>query len=138
MGSQGPGKGWSKTPVKEVDIGAALKAEASRIVARFTKGKAHKGSTFARPQKTHLTPKREKDKRGTPEIRVDLLKAIFFVKPLEGDPGYEENKRFDELKDPENNVPSDVKEPFSPSSGNKPRLVHCSLSGVFFGFCIQR
>jgi hypothetical protein len=80
-----------------------LKGEPNRVVVRFNDGKLLKGYTydFAPAKDTfHLNPEPGKDKRDTLEIKVDLLKAIFFVKTLEGNPDYEEKKQFDEVKNP--------------------------------------
>ena len=59
--------------MKEVVIVATRKAEANRVVASFN-------DDHFRPAKDtfRLTPKHKKDKGGTPDTRVDLLKAIFF------------------------------------------------------------
>jgi hypothetical protein len=80
-----------------------LNGEPNRVVVRFVDGKLLKGYTYDfMPAKDtfHLSPKREKDKGDTIDIKVDLLKAIFFVKTLEGNPDYEEKKRFDEVENP--------------------------------------
>lgn len=79
------------------------KDELNRVVARFKNGSMMKGYTYdfmPVGNMFHLTPIQEKDKQETLEIRVSDLKALFFVKTLEGDPGYEEKTNFDEVDNP--------------------------------------
>jgi hypothetical protein len=84
-------------------MGAVKKADTNRVVARFNDGKLLKGYTYDfTPLKDtfYLSSRRERKSADLTEVRVDSLKAIFFVKTLEGDPDYEEKTRFDEVKNP--------------------------------------
>jgi hypothetical protein len=71
---------------------------ANRVVARFLDGRVLKGQTG------NFSPERPKfhlavaDQAGAPRVSVQVniadLKAVFFVKDLVGDPGYNEIKEF--------------------------------------------
>ena len=79
---------------------AVKKSELNRVVVRFKDGDLLKGYTydFTPLRETfHLKPGREKD---TLEIRVTDLKALFFVRTLEGDKDYSEKSRFAEVDNP--------------------------------------
>lgn len=70
------------------------------IVARFKDGKLLKGYTLDfSPAKGmfHLISEEEEDRGTTYEVSVETLKAIFFVKALNGNKDYKEKKRFDEV-----------------------------------------
>lgn len=76
------------------------KAERNRIVVHFKNGKIMKGFThdFAPPKETfHLTSELESDKGHVYEINCPELKAVFFVKTLEGNKDYIEKKKFEEV-----------------------------------------
>lgn len=76
-----------------------MKGERNRVVAHFKSGKLLKGYThdFTPAREIfHLTSE-EKDRREIYEVRTAELKAIFFVKTLEGKKDYVEKKRFDEV-----------------------------------------
>jgi hypothetical protein len=75
-------------------------AERNRIVARFKDGRLLKGFTHDfTPVKDifHLTSELDADKGKIYEVFCPQLKAIFFVKTLEGDAGYKEKKKFEEV-----------------------------------------
>jgi hypothetical protein len=79
------------------------KGDLNRVVARFKDGNMLKGYTYdftALSDIFHLTTAGEKSQQDSLEIRLSDLKALFFVKTLEGDPDYEEKMRFDEVKNP--------------------------------------
>ena len=66
----------------------------SRVVARFRDGRIMKGTTtnFSPTRGLfHLTGAQGK----TVEISLGELKAVFFVKTFEGNPGYTEKRQFD-------------------------------------------
>lgn len=70
------------------------------IVARFKEGKLRKGYTLDfSPTKEmfHIISEAEEDKGTTHEVRVEELKAIFFVKKLGGNKEYREKKKFEEV-----------------------------------------
>jgi len=70
------------------------------VVVHFKDGRLIKGFTrdFT-PTKTsfHLTSEQDKDRGSEYEIELTDLKAIFFVKTLEGNRDYAEKKRFEEV-----------------------------------------
>lgn len=75
-------------------------AELNKVVVHFRFGKVLKGHTRdLTPTKEtfHLTSDMDEDRGTIHEIRLADLKAVFFVKSLEGDKGYTEKKRFDEI-----------------------------------------
>jgi len=68
-------------------------AEANRLVIRYLDGKMLKGksSNFMPDKFTfHLTDLNDK----VHEINVNQCKAVFFVRTFDGNPDYEEEKRF--------------------------------------------
>ncbi|UCF71265.1 MAG: hypothetical protein JSW49_03010 [candidate division WOR-3 bacterium] len=72
----------------------------NRIVVRFKDGRLLKGFTHDfTPVKDsfHLTSELESDRGQIHEIFCPNLKAIFFVKTLNGNVNYKEKKRFDEV-----------------------------------------
>jgi hypothetical protein len=70
------------------------------VVVHFKDGRLLKGFTrdFT-PTKTsfHLTSEQDRDRGSEYEIELADLKAIFFVKTLEGNKDYAEKKRFEEV-----------------------------------------
>ena len=75
------------------------KSERNQVVAHFKSGTLLKGYTldFVPEKETfHLTSESATGKRTIYEIRMSALKALFFVKTLEGDKNYKEKKRFEE------------------------------------------
>jgi len=66
----------------------------NRVVARFRDGRVLKGTTanFFPAKDTFHVRTQDGD---LVEIRLEDLKAVFFVKDLAGDPGYDEKKHFD-------------------------------------------
>ncbi len=75
-------------------------AELNKVVVHFRFGKILKGHTHdLAPTKDtfHLTSDMDEDRGTIHEIRLADLKAVFFVKSLEGDKDYSEKKRFDEI-----------------------------------------
>lgn len=70
------------------------------VVLHFKDGRLLKGFTHDfTPMKDafHLTSEQSKDRGSEYEINCADLKAIFFVKTLEGNKDYVEKKRFDEV-----------------------------------------
>lgn len=70
------------------------------VVVHYTDGKLLKGYThdFNPIRETfHLTSELEADKGTVHEIKIPDLKAIFFVKKLEGSLDYQEKKKFEEV-----------------------------------------
>jgi hypothetical protein len=77
--------------------------ELNRVVARFSDGRILKGYTYDfTPFKDtfHISPRLDRKSKDLTEVWIETLKAIFFVKTFEGNPDYEEKKRFDEVKNP--------------------------------------
>ena len=77
-----------------------MRSEPNRIVVHYKDGKLLKGYTLDfSPIKEifHLTSAQERDEEQVYEISIDALKAIFFVKTLEGNKDYIEKKRFDDI-----------------------------------------
>ncbi len=75
--------------------------ERNRVVVHFRDGRLLKGYTYdfiPAHETFHLTSELEADKGHVYEIHCADLKAIFFVKTLEGDNKYVEKKRFEEVK----------------------------------------
>ena len=65
-----------------------------KVVARYAEGKIVKGYTYDfEPEKPsfHLVAGEERVNEGI-EVRVKDLKAVFFVRSFEGDPGYGESE----------------------------------------------
>lgn len=74
--------------------------ERNRIVIHFKDGRLYKGFTHDFNQVKdafHLTSELEHDKGKIYEVFCPDLKAIFFVKTLEGDTGYKEKKSFQDV-----------------------------------------
>lgn len=77
-----------------------MSTERNRVVVHFTGGKLLKGYThdFTPAKDTfHVTSEQESDKGQVHEVKLAELKAVFFVKTLEGDKDYVEKKRFEEV-----------------------------------------
>lgn len=77
-----------------------LGTERNRVVVHFKDGRLFKGYTHDfTPVKEifHLASEQEEDKGDIYEIKVADLKAIFFVKTLEGKKDYDEKRRFEEV-----------------------------------------
>jgi hypothetical protein len=75
-------------------------AELNKVVVHFRFGKILKGHTRdLTPTKEtfHLTSDMDEDRGTIHEIRLADLKAVFFVKSLEGNRDYVEKKRFEEI-----------------------------------------
>lgn len=75
-------------------------AERNRIVVHYKDGRLLKGFTHDfTPVKDifHITSELESDKGKIYEVFCPQLKAIFFVKTLEGNVNYKEKKSFDEV-----------------------------------------
>jgi len=76
------------------------KAERNRVVAHFKDGRLLKGYTHdftPAKQLFHVTSEQEEDRGKIHEVNTGELKAVFFVKTLEGNRGYVEKRRFDEV-----------------------------------------
>ena len=81
----------------------AMQGERNRVVVHFKNGRVLKGYTHnftALKEAIHLTSEQDKDTENIHEIGTADLKAIFFVKTLEGNKDYVEKKRFDEVDNP--------------------------------------
>lgn len=81
-------------------MSSGLKNKRNRVVVRFKDGRLLKGYThdFTPVKETfHLRSSQEKD---TSEIRTADLKALFFVRTLEGNKDYSEKSRFGEVDNP--------------------------------------
>jgi len=77
-----------------------MRSEPNRIVVHYKDGKLLKGYALDfSPVKEmfHLTSAQERDEGEVYEISIDALKAIFFVKTLEGNKDYIEKKRFEDI-----------------------------------------
>jgi len=77
-----------------------VSGERNLVVVHFKDGKLRKGYThdFTPAKETfHLTSEEEGNRGSICEIRSEELKAVFFVKTLEGNRDYVEKKRFDEV-----------------------------------------
>ncbi len=73
----------------------------NKVVARYADGRIVKGSTgdFSPAKDTfHVAPAGGDDK--AVQVLVRQLKAVFFVRDLEGNPRHEERKEFDHVKPP--------------------------------------
>ena len=73
--------------------------EAVKVIARYLDGRVVKGYTwnfFPNKPCFHISPVAEKDSPYITEIVLKDLKAVFFVKDFEGDPGYNERRHFQE------------------------------------------
>jgi len=78
----------------------SMKDKRNKIVARFEDGKILKGYThdFSPVKETfHLKSEMEEDKDTLYEVKLADLKAVFFVKSLEGNKDYVEKKMFYEI-----------------------------------------
>ena len=67
------------------------------IIARFRDGRMKKGYSqdfFPNKPLFHLQVQSEDASAEPEELRVNQLKAVFFVKDFEGNPGYQERKSF--------------------------------------------
>jgi len=74
----------------------------NRVVARFNDGRVAKGMTadFSPAKPSFHISDAIAPTEAPAEIRISDLKALFFVKDLEGDSRYAENKEFDPLRPP--------------------------------------
>lgn len=75
----------------------------NRVVARFVDGRVIKGMTadfFPTKDTFHLAVAGSSADAEPMEINRNELKALFFVKDLEGNPGYVERKEFDPQRPP--------------------------------------
>ena len=92
-----------KSEVRKIESPSGLTnmgTERNRVVVHFKGGKLLKGFTHDfTPTKGvfHLTSEREEDKGRVYELELEELKAVFFVKTLDGDKDYVEKKRFEEV-----------------------------------------
>lgn len=78
--------------------------EPSKIVVRYTDGTTLKGFTqnfFPNKPTFHLTPCESNEVKGIVEVRLDRLKAIFFVRDFVGDKTFQEKKRIAEGEKPQ-------------------------------------
>lgn len=92
--------GYHRKIRKEVNMTNGVTTERNRIVVHFKDGRLYKGFThdFTPVKDTfHLTSELEHDKGKIYEVFCPNLKAVFFVKTLQGNPEYKEKKRFDEV-----------------------------------------
>lgn len=72
----------------------------NRIVLHFNDNRLLKGYTHdftPLREKFHLISEQKKDKGNIYEVNCSELKAIFFVRALDGDKDYDEKKRFDDV-----------------------------------------
>jgi hypothetical protein len=77
-----------------------MKGERNRVVAHFKNGRLLKGYTHdftPAKQIFHVTSEQEEDRGKIHEVNTAELKAVFFVKTLEGNKDYVEKRRFDEV-----------------------------------------
>ncbi len=78
-----------------------IKQQRNRIVVHFKDGNLVKGYTLdftSAKEFFHIISETEKDKPSIHEIWIRDLKAIFFVKQLDGNKNYYEKKEFEEGK----------------------------------------
>jgi hypothetical protein len=81
-------------------MSADIKSTRNQIVAHFKDNRLLKGYTHDfTPMKNvfHLTVEQGQEAGQTLEVKTANLKALFFVKKLEGDSNYAEKNRFDEV-----------------------------------------
>ena len=72
----------------------------NRIVLHFSDNRLQKGYTHdftPLREKFHLISEQQEDKGNIYEINCSDLKAIFFVRTLDGDRDYDEKKRFEDV-----------------------------------------
>lgn len=77
-----------------------IKGERNQVVAHYKDHTLLRGYThdFTPMKETfHLTSEREEDRGKIYEVRTADLKALFFVKSLEGNIFYKEKKKFEEV-----------------------------------------
>jgi hypothetical protein len=77
-----------------------VQGERNQIVVHFKDGRVQKGFThdFSPVKPTfHLTSEQETDKGKIYDVNCMDLKAIFFVKSLDGNKDYTEKKKFEEV-----------------------------------------
>lgn len=75
----------------------------NRVVARYTDGRILKGETSDfLPNKDlfHVVPSSQPGAKGPLTVKIPELKAVFFVKDLDGDPRHMERKSFDPAHPP--------------------------------------
>jgi hypothetical protein len=75
----------------------------NKVVARFADGRLVKGMTadfFPNKDAFHVNTGAISAGAGSVEIRTQDLKALFFVKDLDGNPHHTERKEFDPAKPP--------------------------------------
>ncbi|MFO7568156.1 MAG: hypothetical protein R6W75_00025 [Smithellaceae bacterium] len=73
----------------------------NKIVIRYADGRLLKGITndfFPNKESFHVTPEGAAPGSKPPEIRIEDLKAVFFVKHFDGNPDYDDKKEFDSGK----------------------------------------
>jgi hypothetical protein len=94
------GKNHSACATREIEMASPSDGDRGRVVVHVKGGKLLKGFTHDfRPGKSAFTLiSEEKEDRGkTHEVRIADLKAIFFVRRLEGNVLYREKKKFKEV-----------------------------------------
>jgi hypothetical protein len=72
----------------------------NKVVARLTDGRVFKGETsdfLPNKECFHVTDVSSLQGAGPVEVQMKDLKALFFVKSLEGNPGYTEQKEFNRI-----------------------------------------
>jgi len=77
------------------------KVTRNQIVVRFKDGRLLKGYTLdftAVKDMFHLVSEQDQDRGKVYEIWMNDLKAVFFVKQLDGDKDYSERKKFQEVE----------------------------------------
>lgn len=75
----------------------------NRVVARYSDGHILKGETsdfLPNKELFHVIPTSQPGAKGPVAVKVGELKAVFFVKDLEGDPRHMERKSFDPARPP--------------------------------------
>jgi len=73
--------------------------EPVKVVVRYADGNVIKGYTqdfFPNKDRFHLHPQQKTSGQDTQQILVKDLKAVFFVKDFDGNPAYDERRRFSE------------------------------------------
>ena len=81
--------------------------EAIKIVVRYADGKILKGYTrdfFPNKVLFHLTAQEGDPSTGAVEVRLQDLKAVFFVRDFAGNPSYNERKKYLEEEKPQGKV----------------------------------
>jgi len=122
---------------RNVDMRHKKKNKPHRIVVHFKDGRLVKGYTtdFIPARDTfHLTSSKEEGRESVYEINCTDLKAIFFVRTLEGNRTYVEKKKFDEV-DTSNLRGLKIKVEFS--DGEVIRGMSFDYSKNFNGFFIK-